>query len=194
MRLLTHTAFGLFLGTVFYYLFNLDVGFILLTGFAAFLPDVDWIMEFSWGFGSVHRKLLHNVWFLTILTLLVLFLFREFILVLAVIVGFTSHLLIDSFTVTGVYWLYPIGKYHLKGPFSMSRVESKSIEKYLQTAFFTSSGLIFLAKQIPLSGVFSYEGIILIGALLIVGYYLFKVFGKVLERIIRSLFSTVERV
>jgi membrane-bound metal-dependent hydrolase YbcI (DUF457 family) len=124
----------------------------------------------------------------------VLFLFREFILVLAVIVGFISHLLIDSFTVTGVYWLYPIGKYHLKGPFSMSRVESKSIEKYLQTAFFTSSGLIFLAKQIPLSGVFSYEGIILIGALLIVGYYLFKAFGKVLERIIRSLFSTVERV
>lgn len=99
----------------------------------------------------------------------------------------TFHLLIDSFTVTGVYWLYPIGKYHLKGPFSMSRAESKSIEKYLQTAFFTSSGLLFFARQILLPGVFSYEGIILIGALLIAGYYLFKAFGKVLERIIRGL-------
>jgi len=66
------------------------------------------MMEFSWGFGNVHRKLLHNVWFLSILMLLVLFLFRSLILVLAVMVGFISHLMIDSFTVTGVYWLYSI--------------------------------------------------------------------------------------
>lgn len=189
MRLLTHLALGLFFGTFFYFLFNLNIGFILLTGFAAFIPDIDWMMEFSWGFGNVHRKFLHNVWFLSILMLLVLFLFRSLILVLAVMVGFVSHLMIDSFTVTGVYWLYPIGmssgKYRLKGPFSMSRTET--LEKYLQVVFLTSSGFLFLVKQVTLIDIFSLEGIIIIGVLLIVGYYLYKTFGKILERIIRGL-------
>jgi len=47
MKLLTHTATGLFLGTLVYYFLNLNFDFILLTGFAAFLPDIDWRMQHS---------------------------------------------------------------------------------------------------------------------------------------------------
>jgi len=191
MKLLTHTAFGLFLGTLFYYFLNLDFGFVLLSGFAAFLPDIDWRMQYSWGFGNVHRKLLHNVWFLCVLAVVTYVLFWSLILVLGVIIGFISHLLADSFTVTGVYWLYPIGKesekYRLKGSFSMSETKATKIEKYLQIIFFTLSGFLFIVKHITLENIFSIEGVITIAILLAVGFYLYKTLGKSIKHIIRKI-------
>lgn len=191
MKLLTHTAFGLFLGTLFYYFLDLDFGFVLLSGFAAFLPDIDWRMQYSWGFGNVHRKLLHNVWFLCVLAVVTYVLFWRLILVLGVIIGFISHLLADSFTVTGVYWLYPIGKesekYHLKGSFSMSETKATKIEKYLQIIFFTLSGFLFIVKHITLENIFSIEGVITIAILLAVGFYLYKTLGKSIKHIIRKI-------
>jgi len=112
-------------------------------------------------------------------------------LVLGVIIGFISHLLADSFTVTGVYWLYPIGKesekYHLKGSFSMSETKATKIEKYLQIIFFTLSGFLFIVKHITLENIFSIEGVITIAILLAVGFYLYKTLGKSIKHIIRKI-------
>lgn len=191
MKLLTHTAFGLFVGTIFSYFLNFDIGFILLCGFAAFLPDIDWRMQRSWHFGNVHRKLLHNVWFMCILAIVTYLLFWNLISVFGIMVGFMSHLLADSFTVTGVYWLYPIGRrnerYHLKGSFSMSETKANKSEGYLQIILFALSGFLFLIKQTPITDIFSMEGIITIAILLCVGFYLYRVFGKTLKHIIRKL-------
>jgi len=191
MKLLTHMAFGLFIGTLFYYFFNFDFGFVLLAGFAAFLPDIDWRMQYSWGFGNVHRKLLHNVWFMCILAILTYLIFRSPTLVLGIIVGFTSHLLTDSFTVQGVYWLYPIGKesgkYHLKGPLSMSMEKTSKIETYLQIVLFTLSGFLFIIKYTKIENILSIEGIITIIVTLAVGFYLYKTLAKTIKRIIRRL-------
>ena len=189
MKLLTHTAVGMFSSTVFYFLLNLDIGFILLAGFAAFLPDIDWRLQY-WGFGNVHRKVLHNVWVMGAIAVIVYFLFRSSVLVLGVVVGFMSHLVADSFTVKGVYWLYPIGRkterFHVKGSLNMSRPETAKIEGYIQTVLFTLTGFLFLVKQIEID-VFSMEGMITLAVMLAVGFYLFKTLGKVIKRTIRRM-------
>jgi uncharacterized membrane protein len=191
MKFLTHTAFGLFVGTLFYYFLDLDFVFILLSGFAAFLPDIDWRMQYSWKFGDVHRKLLHNIWFLSILVIVTYLLFCSLMLVFGIIIGFVSHLIADSFTVTGVYWLYPIGKenekYHLKGSFSMSEAKANKVEEYLQIISFALSGFLFLIKQTSLENIFSVEGLITIAIIFGVGLYLYKTLGKTIKRIIRRL-------
>jgi len=38
MKLLTHTAVGMFFGAVFYYLLNLGYWFYFVVGFSAFIP------------------------------------------------------------------------------------------------------------------------------------------------------------
>jgi uncharacterized membrane protein len=112
-------------------------------------------------------------------------------LVFGIIIGFISHLLADSFTVKGVYWLYPIGKesekYHLKGSFSMSETKTTKVEDYLQALFFALSGFLFFIKQTPLESIFSIEGMITIAIIFGVGFYLYKTLAKTIKRIIRRL-------
>ncbi|MEM2995516.1 MAG: metal-dependent hydrolase [Candidatus Bathyarchaeia archaeon] len=191
MKLLTHTAFGMFVGTILFYFLDMDIGFVLLCGFAAFIPDVDWRMQYSWHFGNVHRKLLHNVWVMCILAVATYMLFQSLILVFGIIVGFMSHLAVDSFTVRGVYWFYPMGKdsekYHLKGSFSMSEMKANKIEEILQALFFALAGFLFLIKYVTLENIFSFEGIITIAILFGVGFYLYQTLGKTIKRIIRRL-------
>mgnify|MGYP000076499518 CR=1 FL=1 len=189
MKILTHTSIGLFAGVILYYFLDLDIGFILLAGFAAFIPDIDWRMQFSWKMGNVHRKALHNIWVLAVLIILVYFVFKNLLMVSAVALGFLTHLIADSFTVTGVYWLYPLGrqneKFHMKGPLSMSTKKADKIEAFLQTIFFTCSGFIFFQKNMAIE-IFSMQGAITVIVLLIAGYSLFKTLGKVVERTIRE--------
>gem|GEM_PF-2494395 len=66
--------------------------------------------SFLGGLGNVHRKLLHNIWFLSIVVVATYLIFHSLISVFGIIIGFISHLIADSFTVTGVYWLYPTGR------------------------------------------------------------------------------------
>jgi len=189
MKLLTHTAFGLFLGTLFYYFLDFDFSFIFLTGFAAFLPDIDWRMQYSWRMGDVHRKVLHNVWVLIVIAISTCLLFNNLFLVLGIVIGFVSHLIADSFTVMGVFWLYPLGKnggkYFRNGPLNMSNPTSITFEKYIQIILFASSGFLFIVKEITLENIFSFEGIITIIVLICVGFYLYKTIAKSVKRIIR---------
>jgi uncharacterized membrane protein len=128
---------------------------------------------------------------MSILAVVTYLMFWNLILVFGVLVGFISHLLADSLTVTGVYWLYPIGresgKYHFKGSFSMSETKAHKTEGYLQIILFALSGFLFLIKQTTLENIFSIEGIITIAIILGVGFYLYQTFGKTLKRIIRKL-------
>jgi len=191
MRLLTHVAFGLFLGTLFYYFLDIDFSFILLAGFSAFLPDIDWRMEHSWGMGDVHRKVLHNVWVLIVMVILTYLLSNSLFLSFGIIIGFVSHLIADSFTREGVFWLYPLGKdnrkYFLSGPLSMDKPTSVTIEKYVQILLFALAGFLFMIKEITLENIFSLEGTITIVVLICTGFYLYKVLAKSLKRIIRRI-------
>jgi len=73
----------------------------------ALLPDLDY------PFGSLHRKIFHNVW--------VLFA-TYFISGPALAVGFFSHLLLDSLTPHGINWLWPIPAPRIRGPISTGTI------------------------------------------------------------------------
>jgi membrane-bound metal-dependent hydrolase YbcI (DUF457 family) len=101
-------------------------------------------------------------------------------------IGFISHLVVDSFTIQGVYWLYPLGKgqkFFHSGPLTTG----SPVEKYIQMVLFSLSGFLFLVKQITIENVFSLQGIITMIVIVGVGFYLYKTFAKVIKRAIRRI-------
>jgi len=68
----------------------------------------------------------------------------------------------------------------------MSETKAVKVEKYLQIALFTLSGVLFLIKEITLKNIFSIEGVITIAVILAVGFYLYKTLGKTIKHIIRK--------
>jgi inner membrane protein len=194
MKLQTHIAFGILLGMLFYYFFNIDISFFLLVGISAFLPDIDWAMQYKWGFGNVHREVLHNIWAMMIFAIIGFFISNNLIVVFGIIIGFLCHLLADSFTVMGVYWLWPYGdesifgqrKFYKNGSLNMSDPSEGRIEKYLQIIMLTFAGFLLLTKGLSIN-LFSIEGIITIAIMFAVGFILMKKFRNILVKIIRSL-------
>ncbi len=207
MKLQTHVAFGIFLGVVFYYIFNLDLTFVLLVGFVAFIPDIDLTIQ-RWrkriaeknqfidnlDVGLKHRTFTHNVWAMLIILVFSLFFTRNIIFLLGIAVGFISHLIADSFTVSGVYWLWPYGekfgkqgKFYVKGKINMTNPNEIKIERIIQIVLLTLSGFLFFIKGQVISKIFSLDGLITIGVFLFAGFILMKNFGNVIVKTIRRL-------
>jgi len=188
MQLLSHIAFGLLFGMLFYYFFGFGFDFVLLVGFAAFIPDLDWAMQFKWGMGERHRTFMHNLWAMLITAMIAGFIFKSMILAFGIVIGFITHLMADSFTVTGVSWLYPYGyenKFYIKGPLNMSDENERRTERILQKILFAIAGFLFLIKSVSIN-LFSMDGFITIGVLIFVGYAIMKNFGKIIQRTIRQ--------
>lgn len=101
-------AFLLFLVCNFYFKFPVEMSVFAI--FGAMLPDID--------FKFLHRKLLHNLWVLGLLDLLLKYFEMSHMTIVIFSLGFVSHLLSDSFTVTGVSWLWPLKFPHIEGGIS----------------------------------------------------------------------------
>jgi inner membrane protein len=93
----------------------------LISGFSSYIPDLD--LRYK------HRKTLHNIFVLTIISLLLytglIFLNKDyhlmnnymvFRIVLAFSGGWFLHLVVDSFTKMGVYWFYPLSNIRVRIP------------------------------------------------------------------------------
>jgi membrane-bound metal-dependent hydrolase YbcI (DUF457 family) len=187
MQLRTHIAFGFLFGMFFYHFFNFDFGFVLLTGLASFLPDIDWVMQFEWKMGNRHRTFMHNIWAMIVISTLFFLFFRNLYGVFGVILGYVSHLIADSFTVTGVRWLYPYEeKMYFYGPLNMSDPSERHLENIIQSILFSVTGFLFLTKDIRIN-YFSLEGLIVLIFLTGMGYVLMRKFDNALIRIIRKL-------
>ncbi len=167
MQKKTHIAFGIFLGAILYY-FGLPIKYIFLIGVTAFLPDIDWYMDKVWfKQGSIvkeiwyriakgrgmHRTTLHNLWVLIPLSIVLgYFSSWDLYTVTVGILGYVSHLLIDSLTKTGIYWLWPYGdekifgekKLFLRGSF----VTGGFGEAVLQSILILSAIAVFVALAI----------------------------------------------
>ena len=185
MKLQTHIAFGLFFGMLFYYLLGFGFEFVLITGFAAFIPDIDWVMQNKWGMGSVHRKLLHNIWVMVAIIIITYVLTTSLLLSFGIIIGFLSHLIADSLTVQGISWLYPYG-YKQKLYFSGHFVTGSDKEKIIQIILLIASGFMFVSKGM-LIDIFSLEGIISLVVIVAVGYALMQNFSRMIVKAIRNL-------
>jgi len=187
MRLETHIAFGLLIGSIMYSFFGFGFEYVLLIGFAAFIPDIDWSMQFKWEMGNRHRTFGHNIWFMLIVSFVGLLLTLNLFVFLSLILGMLTHFIADSMTVTGVRWLYPYEKkLYFKGPLSMSKPSERKIEKYFMITLLTLAGCIFLIRGMTLN--FTSTGTYITLALLaFVGYALFKNFDKMIKKIIRNI-------
>ncbi len=120
----THAVFAL---AVLSYMLNKPLtpeevmGWILLTMAGALFPDLDyWLRKYPL---IVHRKTLHNLWSLLLSSALVYrFLGEGWI---PWIVGYVTHLALDSMTKVGIDFLL-IGK-RIRGPFKTGGLVDRAI-------------------------------------------------------------------
>lgn len=120
----THVAFAFLLGIIFLDKFNENkVLFLLIVLISSVIPDIDHpyskigrkfgyasrIINFLFG----HRKLLHSLFFVLILSFSVYWFLGKWWQPL--FLGYTSHLVIDAFSKEGINFIYPINQIRLQG-------------------------------------------------------------------------------
>ena len=120
----THIAFSFLIGLyVIDFLKTNHILFMIILLFFSIFPDIDKgsskiskkLKPFSYLaalFG--HRKIFHTIYF-PIAIALTLFIFNLKLLSLAVLIGYSLHLLLDLTTKKGVALLYPLSKKRIKG-------------------------------------------------------------------------------
>jgi len=122
----THLAFAFLFGLLFLNFVNPGsvILYFVLVLFGGLLPDIDEhhsklgrkirpisnILNFVFG----HRTLFHSLFFGVILFGIVGYFFG-LTAGLGLFIGYMSHLIIDGFTPSGINYLYPFSKLHLKG-------------------------------------------------------------------------------
>ena len=176
MQKKTHITFGLLLGSIMYY-FGLPIEYIILIGVTAFLPDIDWYMDKVWfkkeGLAKkiwyklsrdrgMHRTILHNLWILVPLLIGLGYVSNwDAYSLLGGFTGYTSHLVMDSLTRTGIYWLWPLGderifgkrRFFIRGGFVTGSVSEKILQSFMfigAVAVFTlsASDINELSRQV----------------------------------------------
>ena len=144
----THIVFGVLCGLLALNIY--DAGnlwiFFLLVVLGSLLPDIDerhskinkglsivrWLSIFV-----KHRGIFHSI-FIPLLLGSIIWTIFDIVYALPLFIGYVSHLVIDSFTKTGINFLHPIAKFRISG-----FVETGSI---LETFIFIgiSAGIIVL--------------------------------------------------
>jgi inner membrane protein len=143
MKFFTHLAFSFFIG-----LFAIDflsvtnsVLFMVILLACSLLPDIDhpdskigrFFKPIGWIF--THRGFFHSLLAGGIFALAAYFLFRNIDVVIAVIVGYSSHLVLDAVNHQGIAFFYPF-KNRLTG-----FVKSGGIAEYFLLAAFIGLGV-----------------------------------------------------
>ena len=123
MMFKTHLLFALFISLLIINYFNLNpLIFILILVFSAVLPDIDhsksWIgrkikpLSFLVNFIFGHRRLIHSLFFALVIGVLIKIFFDNYYI--PFVIGYLSHLFLDTITKQGVYLFYPF-KFRIHG-------------------------------------------------------------------------------
>ena len=135
MMWMTHIVIGLLLYAILvqFGVFPDNLLMIALVSFGSVLPDIDhpkaFVSHLSIWFKASsrvvslggHRGITHTIW-AALVTFPLAYLVLKwlgiggFVCAGAFLLGYLSHLLADSLTVSGVAWFYPFGKYRIRGP------------------------------------------------------------------------------
>jgi inner membrane protein len=116
MLIKTHLAITFFLVLILLPLVNNKIIFLVVALLATYMPDIDsknsklghhWFFRPLQWFAD-HRGMIHSFTFLFILTLILVLFFP--ILALPFFLGYSSHLIADSFTLEGIKPFHPFGK------------------------------------------------------------------------------------
>lgn len=147
----THLAFGFLAGLALMPFLNHThyLIYFSLVLFSSVLPDIDEpnskIGRYAPFVGKIfkHRGIIHTLWAGALICGLVWY-FIGSAYGIALMLGYTSHLLIDGFTLQGTNFLHPIAKLHLSGFIETGKLGEMVV-------FFLSivGSVIFLLKYIP---------------------------------------------
>ena len=169
MQRKTHLALGFLVGSIFF-CFGVSWVYILLIGFASYFPNLDWYV--------LHRRIFHNVWAMVILILpFGYFSNWDLLTVLGIIVGYASHLLLDSLTFTGIHWIWPVEKLYLQGI-----VSTGGLTNSVLFGLFLVLGGVFLGMGLYNIRVLQepYQVVVIAGVVVLLGISLWLLLRKVL--------------
>jgi membrane-bound metal-dependent hydrolase YbcI (DUF457 family) len=98
---------------------------------------------------GLHRTLLHNIWIVILLTAISGYIYNwSLIIMIGISIGILSHLILDSLTKMGIYWLWPYGDERIYGErrfyISWKIVTGSNIEKILNIIFILTLILVFV--------------------------------------------------
>ena len=128
MNGLTHMLIGILFGMLYFDYIGVGGGFTIKALFAAFLifgallPDADQpnsyvsrkIPIISWF--TKHRGVMHSIWIPLLLFVTAIIYPRYEIYLMAIIIGYLTHLAADSITLQGIRPFQPFNIFHLRGP------------------------------------------------------------------------------
>ena len=124
MMFKTHLAFALFIGLLIFNYFDLNIyWFFILLLIGAGFADIDMpkskfgrkirplsnILNFIFG----HRKFIHSGLFLLIVGYAFYLFFGDYYI--PFLIGYLSHLVLDSFSKEGINFIYPFRRLEIKG-------------------------------------------------------------------------------
>lgn len=128
-------VFGLLVGLLFLSWFENKILFMALVMFGSLLPDIDnknarihrYIPFTRWiQLVFEHRGVFHSL-LIPSLSFLILSLFGYVEIGMAIVLGYSSHLVMDSLTPHGVFYFYPLHRFHVKGFVKVGGVVEKVI-------------------------------------------------------------------
>lgn len=150
MMFKTHVVFSIFISLLFIKYLNPEneILFFLLVIFFGVFPDIDEkkskisrktrILSWPLRLFSKHRGIFHSIFF-PIIFLFVFMLSGFYIEGFAVVIGYLSHLLLDSVNYGGIKPFYPVFNYKIKG-----FMKSGKILDYLLFIIFLILDLVLL--------------------------------------------------
>ncbi|MEA2036602.1 MAG: metal-dependent hydrolase [Nanoarchaeota archaeon] len=122
----THLAFGFLISLYLIDFFDIknQILFIIVLIFFSIFPDIDRstskvykkLKPFSY-FAIIfgHRNIFHTI-YLPLLISTIFFIFDQKLISMAVFIGYSLHLLLDSLTKNGIKWFYPLIQKRVAGP------------------------------------------------------------------------------
>lgn len=127
MMFLTHLAFGILMGLLvikFNFLnINNNILFLITTSISSIIPDIDIATSFvskktspatyAISYFFKHRGIIHSIIIPIIIFIITYTANRE--IALAILLGYSSHIVLDSLTKEGIRPFSPITEYKIKG-------------------------------------------------------------------------------
>ncbi|MBT3303668.1 metal-dependent hydrolase [Candidatus Woesearchaeota archaeon] len=133
MRYKTHIIFAILLSIIFIKILKPGniLLFLVISLIVSFLPDIDTPhsklgRKVFFSRFLKHRGFWHSIWAVILFTFIIM-LFYVGVYVVAFVVGYMSHLLIDMSTKTGISLLNPLVNDRIKGPIKTGSILEKAI-------------------------------------------------------------------
>ncbi len=151
MKFFTHLAFGFLVGLYAIDFFNIsqELLFMFFVLVSSIFADIDhpdsklgrWFKPLGWLFS--HRGFFHSLLAVALFAILAYLAWGNQLIIIAILVGYSSHLILDALNHQGIAFLFPLKKLKLKG-----FLKSGGIADYIMLGVFITLGFLKLTNNI----------------------------------------------